>query len=237
MSETKKSFIHKSKKVLRRIYIGKSERIGARQVVRLLFLVGFTISLVTTPFQTQEIKDATVVAAPSNTPVPEADVTTEAEKAAAEKAAAEKAAAEKAAAEKAAAEKAAAEKAASSKTDTSSEKLAGFDAAHIRSFKTMVSNIRAYVSAVNSGNTVRSSQVCDLLDENYNGSLRGVYTRSSNTQIQEILDFAKDSMYAGVVDCTRGFRKGRVDLIGDSVTAFIAASKYLDGLVMVSQVK
>ena len=212
MSETKKSFIHKSKKVLRRIYIGKSERIGARQVVRLLFLVGFTISLVTTPFQTQEIKDATVVAAPSNTPVPEADVTTEAEKAAAEKAA-------------------------SSKTDTSSEKLAGFDAAHIRSFKTMVSNIRAYVSAVNSGNTVRSSQVCDLLDENYNGSLRGVYTRSSNTQIQEILDFAKDSMYAGVVDCTRGFRKGRVDLIGDSVTAFIAASKYLDGLVMVSQVK
>ena len=217
MSETKKSFIHKSKKVLRRIYIGKSERIGARQVVRLLFLVGFTISLVTTPFQTQEIKDATVVAAPSNTPVPEADVTTEAEKAAAEKAAAEKAA--------------------SSKTDTSSEKLAGFDAAHIRSFKTMVSNIRAYVSAVNSGNTVRSSQVCDLLDENYNGSLRGVYTRSSNTQIQEILDFAKDSMYAGVVDCTRGFRKGRVDLIGDSVTAFIAASKYLDGLVMVSQVK
>jgi hypothetical protein len=232
MSETKKSFIHKSKKVLRRIYIGKSERIGARQVVRLLFLVGFTISLVTTPFQTQEIKDATVVAAPSNTPVPEADVTTEAEKAAAEKAAAEKAAAEKAAAEKAAAEKAA-----SSKTDTSSEKLAGFDAAHIRSFKTMVSNIRAYVSAVNSGNTVRSSQVCDLLDENYNGSLRGVYTRSSNTQIQEILDFAKDSMYAGVVDCTRGFRKGRVDLIGDSVTAFIAASKYLDGLVMVSQVK
>jgi hypothetical protein len=222
MSETKKSFIHKSKKVLRRIYIGKSERIGARQVVRLLFLVGFTISLVTTPFQTQEIKDATVVAAPSNTPVPEADVTTEAEKAAAEKAAAEKAAAEKAA---------------SSKTDTSSEKLAGFDAAHIRSFKTMVSNIRAYVSAVNSGNTVRSSQVCDLLDENYNGSLRGVYTRSSNTQIQEILDFAKDSMYAGVVDCTRGFRKGRVDLIGDSVTAFIAASKYLDGLVMVSQVK
>jgi hypothetical protein len=227
MSETKKSFIHKSKKVLRRIYIGKSERIGARQVVRLLFLVGFTISLVTTPFQTQEIKDATVVAAPSNTPVPEADVTTEAEKAAAEKAAAEKAAAEKAAAEKAA----------SSKTDTSSEKLAGFDAAHIRSFKTMVSNIRAYVSAVNSGNTVRSSQVCDLLDENYNGSLRGVYTRSSNTQIQEILDFAKDSMYAGVVDCTRGFRKGRVDLIGDSVTAFIAASKYLDGLVMVSQVK
>ena len=227
MSETKKSFIHKSKKVLRRIYIGKSERIGARQVVRLLFLVGFTISLVTTPFQTQEIKDATVVAAPSNTPVPEADVTTEAEKAAAEKAAAEKAAAEKAAAEKAA----------SSKTDTSSEKLAGFDAAHIRSFKTMVSNIRAYVSAVNSGNTVRSSQVFDLLDENYNGSLRGVYTRSSNTQIQEILDFAKDSMYAGVVDCTRGFRKGRVDLIGDSVTAFIAASKYLDGLVMVSQVK
>ena len=227
MSETKKSFIHKSKKVLRRIYIGKSERIGARQVVRLLFLVGFTISLVTTPFQTQEIKDATVVAAPSNTPVPEADVTTEAEKAAAEKAAAEKAAAEKAAAEKAA----------SSKTDTSSEKLAGFDAAHIRSFKTMVSNIRVYVSAVNSGNTVRSSQVCDLLDENYNGSLRGVYTRSSNTQIQEILDFAKDSMYAGVVDCTRGFRKGRVDLIGDSVTAFIAASKYLDGLVMVSQVK
>ena len=213
--------------MLRRIYIGKSERIGARQVVRLLFLVGFTISLVTTPFQTQEIKDATVVAAPSNTPVPEADVTTEAEKAAAEKAAAEKAAAEKAAAEKAA----------SSKTDTSSEKLAGFDAAHIRSFKTMVSNIRAYVSAVNSGNTVRSSQVCDLLDENYNGSLRGVYTRSSNTQIQEILDFAKDSMYAGVVDCTRGFRKGRVDLIGDSVTAFIAASKYLDGLVMVSQVK
>ena len=101
----------------------------------------------------------------------------------------------------------------------------------------MVSNIRAYVSAVNSCNTVRSSQVCDLLDENYNGSLRGVYTRSSNTQIQEILDFAKDSMYAGVVDCTRCFRKGRVDLIGYSVTAFIAASKYLDGLVMVSQVK
>jgi hypothetical protein len=101
----------------------------------------------------------------------------------------------------------------------------------------MVSNIRAYVSAVNSGNTVRSSQVCDLLDENYNGSLRGIYTRSSNTQIQEVLDFAKDSMYAGVVDCTRGYRKGRVDLIGDSVTAFIAASKYLDGLVIVSQVK
>jgi hypothetical protein len=115
MSETKKSFVHKLKKVLRRIYIGKSERIGARQVVRLLFLVGFTISLVATPFQTQEIKDADVVAAPSNTPVPEVDVTTETEKA--------ETAAEKAAAEKAAAEKAAAEKAAAEKTDTSSEKL------------------------------------------------------------------------------------------------------------------
>jgi hypothetical protein len=153
------------------------------------------------------------------------------------KAAAEKAAAEKAAAEKAAAEKAAAEKAAPPKTDNSSEKLAGFDAAHIRSFKTMVSNIRAYVLAINSGNAVRSSQLCNLLDDNYNGSLRGVYTRSSNTQIQDLLDFAKDYMYAGVVDCTRGFRKNRVDLIGDSVNAFIVASKYLDGLVMVSQVK
>ena len=133
--------------------------------------------------------------------------------------------------------KVATEKAAAPKIDTSSEKLAGFDAAHIRSFKTIVSNIRAYVSAVNSGNTVRSSQVCDLLDENYNGSLRGVYTRSVNTQIQDVLDFAKDSMYAGVVDCTRGYRKSRVDLIGDSVTAFIAASKYLDGLVLASEVK
>jgi len=165
------------------------------------------------------------------------DLKAAAEKAAAEKAAAEKAAAEKAAAEKAAAEKAAAEKAAPPKTDNSSEKLAGFDAAHIRSFKTMVSNIRAYVLAINSGNAVRSSQLCNLLDDNYNGSLRGVYTRSSNTQIQDLLDFAKDYMYAGVVDCTRGFRKNRVDLIGDSVNAFIVASKYLDGLVMVSQVK
>ena len=237
MSETKKSFVHKTKKVIRRIYIGKSERIGARQVVRLLFLVSFTISLVTAPFQTKEIKVATVVTAPSNSPIPEADVTTAAEKAEAEKAEAEKAEAEKAEAEKAEAEKAEAEKAAPPKTVASSDKRAGFDAAHIRSFKTMVSNIRAYVLAINSGNTVRSSQVCDLLDDNYNSSLRGVYTRSSLMQIAELLDFAKDSMYAGVVDCTRGFRKGRVDLIGDSVTAFIAASKYLDGLVMVSQVK
>jgi hypothetical protein len=79
--------------------------------------------------------------------------------------------------------------------------------------------------------------VCDLLDENYNSSLRGVYTRSTVKQVQDLLDFAKDSMYAGVVDCTRGYRKGRVDLIGDSVTSLIAASKYLDGLVMVSQIK
>ena len=79
--------------------------------------------------------------------------------------------------------------------------------------------------------------MCDLLDENYNSSLRGVDMRSTNKQVADLLDFAKDSMYAGVVDCTRGYRKGRVDLIGDSVTSFIAASKYLDGLVMMSQVK
>ena len=222
MSQTRKGFVDKSKTMLRRIYIGKSERIGARQIVRLLFLLTFTIGLVTTPFQTTEVKDPTVVAGPSNTPTPEAEVDSEEEKPATEKPATEKPATEKPA---------------PPKTDTSSEKLAGFDAAHIRSFKTMVSNIRAYVSAVNSGNTVRSSQVCDLLDDNYNGSLRGLYTRSANTQIQEVLDLAKDSMYAGVVDCTRGFRKGRVDLIGDSVTSFIEASKYLDGLVLVSEVK
>ena len=212
MTNSKESFAVTVKRVLRRIYIGKSERIGARQIVRLLFLLSFTLSLAATPFQSGEVQKTTVTAAPSETPAPEADVTREEVKVATEKAAAPK-------------------------IDTSSEKLAGFDAAHIRSFKTIVSNIRAYVSAVNSGNTVRSSQVCDLLDENYNGSLRGVYTRSVNTQIQDVLDFAKDSMYAGVVDCTRGYRKSRVDLIGDSVTAFIAASKYLDGLVLASEVK
>jgi hypothetical protein len=214
MSNPKESFVVTLKRVLRRIYIGKSERIGARQIVRLFFLVGFTISLVATPFQSGEVQKSTVAAAPSETPTPSETPSPKAD-----------------------ATKAATEKAAPPKIDTSSEKLAGFDAAHIRSFKTIVSNIRAYVSAVNSGNTVRSSQVCDLLDENYNGSLRGVYTRSANTQIQDVLDFAKDSMYAGVVDCTRGYRKGRVDLIGDSVTSFIAASKYLDGLVLLSEVK
>ena len=208
MIYSKESFVIALKRVLRRIYIGKSERIGARQIVRLLFLLSLTISLATTPFQSGEVQKSTVAAAPSETPTPKADAT-----------------------------KAATEKAAPPKTDTSSEKLAGFDAAQIRNFKTIVSNIRAYVSAVNSGNSVRSSQVCDLLDENYNGALRGVYTRSANTQIQDVLDFAKDSMYAGVVDCTRGYRKGRVDLIGDSVTSFIAASKYLDGLVLASEVK
>ena len=34
-----------------------------------------------------------------------------------------------------------------------------------------------------------------------------------------------------------GFRKNRVDLIGDSVSELVLATKYLDGLVMVSQVK
>jgi len=180
--------------------------------------LGFTFSLAATPFQAGEVQKSTVAAAPSETPVPSETPTPEAEVPREE-------------------EKVATEKAAPPKIDTASEKLAGFDAAHIRSFKTIVSNIRAYVSAVNSGNTVRSSQVCDLLDENYNGSLRGVYTRSTNKQVEDLLDFAKDSMYEGVVDCTRGYRKNRVDLIGDSVSAFILASKYLDGLVMVSQVK
>ena len=59
----------------------------------------------------------------------------------------------------------------------------------------------------------------------------------ASNSLADLLDFAKDSMYAGVVDCTRGYRKGRVDLIGDSVTSFIAASKYLDGLVLLSEVK
>ncbi len=212
MVNSKQSFVVTLKRVLRRIYIGKSERIGARQIVRLIFLLGFTFSLAATPFQAGEVQKSTVAADPSETPAPEAEVPR-------------------------AEEKVATEKATPPKVDTASEKLAGFDAAHIRSFKTIVSNIRAYVSAVNSGNTVRSSQVCDLLDENYNGSLRGVNTRSSNTQIQDVLDFAKDSMYAGVVDCTKGFRKNRVDLVGDSVTELIAASKYLDGLVLTSQVK
>jgi hypothetical protein len=208
MLDSKESFVIVLKRVLRRIYIGKSELIGVRQIVRLVFLASLTISLAVTPFQSVEVQKSTVESAPSESPTPKADAT-----------------------------KTATEKAAPPKSDTSSEKLAGFDAAHIRSFKTIVSNIRAYVSAVDSGSTVRSSQLCDLLDENYNGSLRGVYTRSANTQIQDVLDFAKDSMYAGVVDCTRGYRKGRVDLIGDSVTSFIAASKYLDGLVLASEVK
>ena len=217
MINSKETFVVTLKRVLRRIYIGKGERIGVRQIVRLIFLLSFTVSLAASPFQAGEVQKSTVAAVPSETPAPATDVNREEEKASTEKASTEKAV--------------------PPKIDSSSEKLAGFDAAHIRSFKTMVSNIRAYVSAVNSGNTVRSSQACDLLDENYNGSLRGVYTRSSNTQIQEVLDFAKDSMYAGVVDCTRGYRKGRVDLIGDSITSFIAASKYLDGLVLVSEVK
>jgi len=218
MINSKESFAVTLKRVLRRIYIGKSERIGARQIVRLIFLLGVTISLAVTPFQAGEVQKSTIAAtpsetsAPSETPAPEADLPKEEEKAATEKAA-------------------------PPKIDTTSEKLAGFDAAHIRSFKTIISNIRAYISAVDSGNTVRSSQVCDLLDDNYNGALRGVSTRSSNKQVQDLLDFAKDSMYAGVVDCTKGFRKNRVDLIGDSVGELVLATKYLDGLVMVSQVK
>jgi len=229
MINSKETFAVTLKRVLRRIYIGKSERIGARQIVRLIFLLGATISLAATPFQAG-VQKSTVAAAPSETPVPsetpapsETPVPSETPAPVADVSREE--------------ENVATEKAAPPKIDTTSEKLAGFDAAHIRSFKTIVSNIRAYVSAVNSGNTVRSSQVCDLLDENYNGSLRGVSTRSSNKQVQDLLDFAKDSMYEGVVDCTRGYRKNRVDLIGDSVSAFILASKYLDGLVMVSQVK
>jgi hypothetical protein len=223
MINSKESFAVTLKRVLRRIYIGKSELIGARQIVRLIFLLGVTISLAATPFQAGEVQKSTVAAtpsetsAPSETPAPEADLPR--------------------GEEKAATEKAATEKAAPPKIVTTSEKLAGFDAAHIRSFKTIISNIRAYISAVDSGNTVRSSQVCDLLDDNYNGSLRGVSTRSSNKQVQDLLDFAKDSMYAGVVDCTKGFRKNRVDLIGDSVGELVLATKYLDGLVMVSQVK
>ena len=157
------------------------------------------------------------------------------------KAAADKAAADKAAADKAAADKAAARPVPSKSTSTggsaSSEKLAGFTAAHIRSFKTIISNIKAYVSAVNSGNNVRASQICDLLDDNYNSSVRGVYSSSSLVQIEQLLDNAKDAMYAGATDCTRGYRKSRIDLVGDSVSEFILASKYLDGLVMVSQVK
>jgi hypothetical protein len=220
MIDSKETFVIRLKRVLRRIYIGKSERIGARQIVRLTFLLGFTMSLAATPFQSGEVQKSTVVAAPSETPTPSVTPT-----------------APETPTPKADATKVATEKAAPQKNDARSEKLAGFDAAHIRSFKTIVSNIRAYVSAVNSGNAVKSSQMCDLLDENYNGSLRGVNTRSANKQIQDVLDFAKDSMYAGVVDCTRGYRKGRVDLIGDSVTSLIAASKYLDGLVLASEVK
>jgi hypothetical protein len=166
-------------------------------------------------------------------------------KAAADKAAADKAAADKAAADKAAADKAAADKAAADKTvkpkptvsNTNAEKLGGFSAAHIRSFKTIVSNIKAYVTALNAGSTIRASQICDLLDDNYNGSVRGVYSSSSMQGIQDLLDNAKDAMYMGVTDCTRGFRKNRVDLIGDSVSEFVLASKYFDGLVLVSQVK
>jgi hypothetical protein len=181
----------------------------------------------------------------------ESDIKAAADKAAADKAAADKAAADKAAADKAAADKAAADKAAADKAadmkpsakptvkseSSAFEKLAGFTSSHIRSFKTIVSNINGYVSAVNSGNNVRASQICDLLDDNYNGSIRGVYSTSAMVQIEELLDNAKDAMYAGVTDCTRGFRKSRIDLIGDSVSEFILASKYLDGLVMVSQVK
>lgn len=223
MFESNENFAVNLKRVLRRIYIGKSERIGVRQIIRLLFLFGFTISLAAAPFQSVEVRESTaaessvtdspsVMPSPSETPSSKAE-TTEKDKEE---------------------EKV---KETPVKTNSSSEKLAGFDARHIRSFKTIVTNIRAYVSAVENGSTVKSSQLCDLLDENYNSSIRGVYTRSVNMQIQDLLDFAKDSMYAGVVDCTRGFRKGRIDLIGDSVTEFVAASKYLDGLVLVSQVK
>jgi hypothetical protein len=70
MSNSKGSFAITIKKVLRRIYIGKSERIGVRQVIRLLFLVGFTISLATTPFQAREVQDSIVAAAPTDTPSP-----------------------------------------------------------------------------------------------------------------------------------------------------------------------
>jgi chemotaxis protein histidine kinase CheA len=163
-----------------------------------------------------------------------------ADKAAADKAAADKAAADKATADKAAADKATADKAAKPKStvsSTNSEKLGGFSAAHIRSFKTIVSNIKAYVTALNAGSTIRASQICDLLDDNYNGSVRGVYSSSSMQGIQDLLDNAKDAMYMGVTDCTRGFRKNRVDLIGESVSEFVLASKYFDGLVLVSQVK
>jgi hypothetical protein len=70
MTNPKESFAVTLKRVLRRIYIGKSERIGARQIVRLLFLLGFTISLAATPFQAREVQDSTVTAAPSATPTP-----------------------------------------------------------------------------------------------------------------------------------------------------------------------
>ena len=138
--------------------------------------------------------------------------------------------------DKAAADKAAADKS-SSVTNPSSEKLAGFTPGAIKNFKAIVSNIKAYLAALDSGDTLRASQICNLLDENYNGSLRGLRTTSLLPDIDKVLGYAKDEMYAGVSDCTRGFRKNRIDLITQSITDFVAASKYLDGLVLISQVK
>ena len=158
------------------------------------------------------------------------------DKAAADKAIVDKAAADKAIVDKAAADKAAADKS-SSVTNPSSEKLAGFTPGAIKNFKAIVSNIKAYLAALDSGDTLRASQICNLLDENYNGSLRGLRTTSLLPDIDKVLGYAKDEMYAGVSDCTRGFRKNRIDLITQSITDFVAASKYLDGLVLISQVK
>ena len=70
MINSKETFVMKLKKVLRRIYIGNSERIGVRQIVRLTFLLAFTISLVATPFQSGEVQKSAVVTTPSETPTP-----------------------------------------------------------------------------------------------------------------------------------------------------------------------
>ena len=100
-----------------------------------------------------------------------------------------------------------------------------------------MANIRSYLSALDSGSIIKASQYCAILDQNYSTGLQGIQSSSSIQSVQDVLDKAKDEMFFGIRDCAKGFKKNRTDLIGQSVTEFIAASKYVDGLILLSSIK
>jgi len=156
------------------------------------------------------------------------------DKKAADKKAADKAAVEQAIVDKKAADKAAVEQAIE---DKERQANAGFTKRELSNFRIIRSNIVTYILYVQNGRNADASRQCDTLDSNYSDGLRGVYSKSSIAGIETVLDNAKDAMYSGVVDCTRGFRKSRIDLIGESINEFTIASKYLDGLLMVAKIK